>query len=457
MLLLAATVLALAAKYAAALTGPEVAAVFPSSSSSLKGGTISLPRFDLSIISNGTHALYVANVSSTSPTSVGWLGVGHGTAMADADFLLAWPTVSGSSVNWTLSHRLPNSNALGGHAMPVLASSSAGTSTPAFYTLVPALTTSDSSSPFSIVAFTRLVDPGSSYPTAQGVTSAALGSGTLDLIYASSSRNAGTANEGQATFSQHDQPTGVTSIDMSAAYAVAANETSTQPPQAQQAPPPSAAARRRRRIFIAHAALGGLAFAIVVPLAILTARFGRERFAWLPPHVALQLLAASMVITAFALAVSQTGNLFADLHQRLGLVLFLLVILQLLLGYLAHLTLPSALTSSSPSLSRPRPSLARAIHILLGLTILALGWVQIHTGIKEGGEWYRATLGMEEVPRAVRGVFWTLVGLFVLAYLGEWVAAIRRGVRGEKKAATNGEALPLHEAGEGGRKRSRRP
>lgn len=89
--------------------------------------------------------------------------------------------------------------------MPVLASSSAGTSTPAFYTLVPALTTSDSSSPFSIVAFTRLVDPGSSYPTAQGVTSAALGSGTLDLIYASSSRNAGTANEGQATFSQHDQ------------------------------------------------------------------------------------------------------------------------------------------------------------------------------------------------------------------------------------------------------------
>ncbi|BGO98767.1 hypothetical protein NBRC10513v2_003162 [Rhodotorula toruloides] len=456
MLLLAATVLALAAAFATALTGPEVVAVFPSSSSSLKGGTISLPRFDLSIISNGTHALYVANASSTSPTSVGWLGVGHGTAMGDADFLLAWPTVSGSSVNWTLSHRLPNSNALGGHAMPVLASSSAGTSTSTFYTLVPALTTSDSSSPFSSVAFTRLVDPGSTYPTAQGVTNAPLGSGTLDLIYASSSRNPGTPNEGQATFSQHNQPTGVTSLDMSAAYAVAANATSTPPPQTQQAPPPSAAARRRRRIFIAHAALGGLAFAIIVPLAILTARFGRERFAWLPPHAALQLLAASMVITTFALAVSQTGNLFADLHQRLGLVLFLLVVLQLLLGYLAHFTLPSALTSCSPSLSRPRPSFARAIHILLGLTILALGWVQIHTGIKKGGEWYRATLGMEEVPRAVRGVFWTLVGLFVLAYVGEWVAAIRRGMRGGKKVAANGEALPLHEAGEGGRKRSRR-
>ncbi|EGU12958.1 hypothetical protein RTG_00999 [Rhodotorula toruloides ATCC 204091] len=442
MLLLAATVLALAAAFATALTGPEVVAVFPSSSSSLKGGTISLPRFDLSIISNGTHALYVANASSTSPTSVGWLGVGHGTAMGDADFLLAWPTVSGSSVNWTLSHRLPNSNALGGHAMPVLASSSAGTSTSTFYTLVPALTTSDSSSPFSSVAFTRLVDPGSTYPTAQGVTNAPLGSGTLDLIYASSSRNPGTPNEGQATFSQHNQPTGVTSLDMSAAYAVAANATSTPPPQTQQAPPPTA--------------LGGLAFAIIVPLAILTARFGRERFAWLPPHAALQLLAASMVITTFALAVSQTGNLFADLHQRLGLVLFLLVVLQLLLGYLAHFTLPSALTSCSPSLSRPRPSFARAIHILLGLTILALGWVQIHTGIKKGGEWYRATLGMEEVPRAVRGVFWTLVGLFVLAYVGEWVAAIRRGMRGGKKVAANGEALPLHEAGEGGRKRSRR-
>lgn len=142
--------------------------------------------------------------------------------------------------------------------------------------------------------------------------------------------------------------------------------------------------------------------------------------------------------------------------QRLGLVLFLLVLLQVLLGYLAHLTLPSALTSSAPSVSsRPRPSFARAIHILLGLTILALGWVQIHTGIKERGEWNRATLGREEVPRAVRGIFWTLVALFVLAYLGEWSAAIRRGIRGEKNVAANGEAVPLHEAGQSGGKRSR--
>ncbi|BGP24055.1 carbohydrate-binding domain family 9-like protein [Rhodotorula toruloides] len=455
MLLLAATVVALAVPLAVALSGHEVAAVFPSSSSSLKGGKIALPRFDLSIISNGTYALYVANASSTSPTSVGWLGVGHGTAMADADFLLAWPTVSGSSVNWTLSHRLPNSDTPGAHGMPVLASSGAGTSTGAFYTLVPALTTSDSSSPFSSVAFTRLVDPGPSYPTAQGVTNTTLGSGAVDLIYASSSRNPGSANEGQASIGMHNQPTGVASLDLSAPYVLAANESSTPPPQTQQAPPPNAAARRRRRIFIAHAALGGLAFAIFIPLAIITARFGRERFAWLPPHAALQILAASMTIVTFALAVSQTGNLFEDSHQRLGLVLLLLVILQLLVGYLAHITLPSALTSSSPSFSRPRPSPARAIHILLGLTILALGWVQVHTGIKKGGEWYRATLGTEEVPRAVRGVFWTLVGLFVLAYLGEWVASIRRGVTGKNKVAANGEALPLRDAGEGGRKRTR--
>lgn len=235
--------------------------------------------------------------------------------------------------------------------MPVLASSSADTSTSAFYTLVPALTTSDSSSPFSTVAFTRLVDPGSTYPTAQGVTSGALGNGTVDLIYASSSRNPGTADEGQASFSEHDQvgplgflisvvpdftfeqPAGVTSIDLSAAYAVAAKDSST-PAAAQQAPRPNAAMRRRRKIFIAHgvlsraphvesrtdhlaraAALGSLAFAIVVPLAILVARFGRERFAWLPPHAALQILAASMIIATFALAVSQTGNSFDDLHQ----------------------------------------------------------------------------------------------------------------------------------------------
>lgn len=124
--------------------------------------------------------------------------------MADADFLLAWPTISGSSVNWTLSHRLPNTNAQEGHGLPSVASEDPSTSTTAFYTLVPELTTTDASSPYSAVAWTRARSPGSSYPTASGVATTELGDAQTSFIYGSSSENPGSADE-TAPVQRHNQ------------------------------------------------------------------------------------------------------------------------------------------------------------------------------------------------------------------------------------------------------------
>ena len=56
--------------------------------------------------------------------------------MGDADYIIAWPDVSGSSANWTLSHRVPGHSS---HDMPQLASSAAGTDTQSYYQLVPSL------------------------------------------------------------------------------------------------------------------------------------------------------------------------------------------------------------------------------------------------------------------------------------------------------------------------------
>lgn len=120
--------------------------------------------------------------------------------MGNADYIVAWPDVSGSSANWTLSHRVPAHSA---HDMPELASSTAGSDTQAYFQLVPNLTTTDPSSPYGAVAFLRPLQPDSNYPTKSGVKTT-LQSPQTSFIYASGSQNPGSASPG-ASFAQHDQ------------------------------------------------------------------------------------------------------------------------------------------------------------------------------------------------------------------------------------------------------------
>lgn len=120
--------------------------------------------------------------------------------MGDADYIIAWPDVSGSTANWTLSHRVPGHSS---HDMPQLASTTAGTDTQSYYQLVPELSTSDSSSRFGAVAFLRALNPATGYPSKSGVQTS-LASDKRNLIYASGSQNPGSTSEA-ASFAQHDQ------------------------------------------------------------------------------------------------------------------------------------------------------------------------------------------------------------------------------------------------------------
>ncbi|BGP47450.1 hypothetical protein JCM10450v2_003302 [Rhodotorula kratochvilovae] len=424
------------AMVAQALTSEQAAAFFSTSTAGdLRGDTVQLPRFDLSLVQNSTHALFVVNATSTAPSDVGWLGTGRGTSMNDADFLIAWPVVSGSSVAWTLSHRLPS----GGHTMP----QSTG-STNDFYTLVPELTTGDASSPFSAVAFSRLRDPGASYPTQSGVTPAALEDASTSFIYASSSSKPSGTDEG-ARIGQHNQPMGTTSLGLSKAFIVgAASAGQDQTNGAQRA---GQGRSSKVKTFTAHATLGSLAFLVFMPLAILTARAGRDRFGWFPAHAALNAFAAILVVICFALGTHEAGGAFNDFHRRLGLALLILVLLQALLGYGAHLTRSTPLTSSRPSLllhaDSPAPArtrthgVPRLAHVLLGLTLVALGWAQVASGLYL--EWPRfvSGAGLEgPVPRGVKVVFLVLVGVWIATYLGAWVAGpLRKCGRGKGSEA----------------------
>lgn len=125
--------------------------------------------------------------------------------MRDADFLLTWPTINSTAFSWTLSHRSPNTVAAAGEGQPMVASTDSSTGTAAFYTLVPELTTSDRTSPFSSVAWVRALDPGATYPTPEGVTATLLTTGSASFIYASATAFANPQDSAEgARLLQHD-------------------------------------------------------------------------------------------------------------------------------------------------------------------------------------------------------------------------------------------------------------
>lgn len=118
-------------------------------------------------------------------------------AMVNADFLIAWATTTGSAVTWTLSHR--NSP---GEQEPVLAASNTELSSNRFFTLVPSLSTSTASSPYTVVTYLRLLRQPSNYPSTSPFKTIARRQ--TPFIFASCSVNPRNAAEG-AHLQQHDQ------------------------------------------------------------------------------------------------------------------------------------------------------------------------------------------------------------------------------------------------------------
>ena len=68
----------------------------------VQGQTLQLYPFDLSILTNESHALISFNISK-AVAEIGYVAVGFGSSMQDASMVLLWPSQSAS--NWTISHR----------------------------------------------------------------------------------------------------------------------------------------------------------------------------------------------------------------------------------------------------------------------------------------------------------------------------------------------------------------
>ena len=68
----------------------------------IQGQTLSLPSFDLTLLTNSTHVLVSINISRQLD-QIGWISVGFGTRMDDSALVVLWPSTDNSS--WTISHR----------------------------------------------------------------------------------------------------------------------------------------------------------------------------------------------------------------------------------------------------------------------------------------------------------------------------------------------------------------
>ena len=90
-----------------------------------------------------------------------------------------------------------------------------------------------------------------------------------------------------------------------------------------------------------------------------------------------------------------------DLHHRVGLSIFLLVMIQACLGVIADNFNAGHLT--------------RKIHITVGIiTVAGLFW-QVWEGLNN--EWAEASVSMTSTPLAVKVLFWIFVGISLTAYL----------------------------------------
>lgn len=122
--------------------------------------------------------------------------------MVNADFVVSWGNPNygaAGSVNptpFTISHR----NSPNGESEPVLANK--GTPSTNFYTIVPAISTTDPASKFFAISYIRLLDPGAAYTTTS--THKTVVRGVQPFIYSSCSIGPADTAEG-AILTQHDQ------------------------------------------------------------------------------------------------------------------------------------------------------------------------------------------------------------------------------------------------------------
>ncbi|SPC68102.1 uncharacterized protein UHOD_08983 [Ustilago sp. UG-2017b] len=186
---------------------------------------------------------------------------------------------------------------------------------------------------------------------------------------------------------------------------------------------------KRNNVIIAHMVFMIVAWFLLVPAGILIGRYGRTMFKWFPVHRAVMATAFLFVLIGFIIIVAQTsssgGEHFDSTHARAGLAIFIIMILQSLLGVLGHKT------------KRFNPS--RIVHVVIGLGVTVLAIWNATEGL---------SLWSWGAPRWAGWILWVWASLLALAYLAG-LAFLPRDLRQWRAEQRNSQEKQHHSLGLG--------
>jgi hypothetical protein len=202
---------------------------------------------------------------------------------------------------------------------------------------------------------------------------------------------------------------------------------------------------RKQSLWKAHGWLAAIAWALLCPLAVASSilrRFLPGESLWFQAHRALNMLVVVFTIASFSIAVAAINqetpagadpdhfnNTDSDGHRRVGLVIFIIAILQAIGGIVRPHLPPKAAASKSPdeehagdpdSTSPEAKSLQRVgweiFHRSLGLSILGLCLYQVQLGIKIYGDIFKSGDTGALLP-----AFWAVAGTLLAVIVGGYL------------------------------------
>lgn len=201
---------------------------------------------------------------------------------------------------------------------------------------------------------------------------------------------------------------------------------------------------RRQSLWKAHGWFAAIAWGVLSPLAVASSVFRRlipgDKM-WFQIHRTLNTLVVLFTIAAFAIAVAAINQetpdgapknhfnrSFSNGHRTIGLVIFVLAVVQAIGGILRpHLPPPESKASdeeNGPPESSPQPKSGlrfvwEIAHKVVGLSILCLCWYQVQLGIKTYDNIFNSGNNSEALS-----AFWVFVGMFAAILLGGYFLKI---------------------------------
>ncbi|KAF8061487.1 hypothetical protein FPV67DRAFT_1509180 [Lyophyllum atratum] len=193
--------------------------------------------------------------------------------------------------------------------------------------------------------------------------------------------------------------------------------------------------QRHDKIIIAHGILASIGFLVLLPAGSLIARWSRTLTpAWFKVHqtinmsIALPIITLGWILGPIAVLDHQATHLF-DAHQITGAFLVTLYYLQVALGRYIH----RRRLSAPPNASHHPPT--NILHVVLGLSIITLAFVQTRSGMEE---WKMAT-GRSHISHWCHDLWNAWAVIIPLAYFAGTVL-LRRQFYQEKHGINPGSS-----------------